>query len=459
MITKPFELSSTGTTSSHHSTLDKNGVTRSRKRTHLTGSQIASLQASFANNPLPDASIRHGLSLSLGITERTVQIWFQNRRAKARKLEDIANGKSTGTPGGIRTTPLASSTTSLSIAAPTSRYQATFRSMMTPQLFEEMNAATALPPQSASCFRRRPRSTSKPEKPKLAPALLAPRSMSEETDHQRHQSKYTPLYSVHGKKRMTIYDDDVSNLSVLDSSAPQLPPRGLNHDQSNIVTLPVHLLRIGAWTRFANITTATDWGLLCYCTNDHLIWQIQAEGQKFRIHVPFTAINQLSLGSADDVSFGQLNIQLDPQQLIFTMCLNQQYQQDEEWVRCGDFSEEKQASLLFVHEVQGHHDMLQQAVLNMLTALPVLAPKLVLLASPLLDDMSRDMTISPSATPEPSAYTMMNSTATASASVTNAIYPNQHASTLMDKSMMLQAPFYYPPSYDDQHVYNQMMML
>lgn len=197
MITKSFEPSSTGTTSSHHSTLDKNGFTRSRKRTHLTASQIASLQASFAINPLPDASIRHGLSMSLGITERTVQIWFQNRRAKARKMEDIANGRSTVTPGGIRTTPLASSTTSLSIPAPTSRYQATFRSMMTPQLFEEMNAAAAtLPPQPASVYtghRRRPRSTSKPEKPKLAPAPLAPRSMSEETDHQRHQSKYSPL--------------------------------------------------------------------------------------------------------------------------------------------------------------------------------------------------------------------------------------------------------------------------
>ncbi|KAI8341475.1 hypothetical protein BC941DRAFT_416987 [Chlamydoabsidia padenii] len=447
MITHSFEPSSHGTT--HHSTLNKNGITRpTRKRTHLTTSHIASLQASFAKNPLPDSSIRHGLSLSLGITERTVQIWFQNRRAKARKLEDLANGKFTaGAPGGNNSSTPASSSSRSTTPATNNRFNATFRTLMTPQLFEERNATNNLSssadsarthqPSSCGSFQRRPRSASKSEKPKLAPAPLAPRCMSEDMN-LRHQQ--------------------ASSLNPFNTSGPL----GLNHNQSNIVTLPAHLLRIGTWTRFANINTNSEWGLLCYCTNDYLVWQIQAEGQQFRIHIPFGAIRQLSFGSTDDTAIDQLNIQIDPQQLIFSMCLNQQYQAaEEEWVRCGDFSEGKQASLLYTHEIQGHHDMLQQAVVNLLTCIPVLAPKLVLLASPLMDDstMSRDLTISPSATPEPSSF-MMN--AALSATTVDTMYSNHHhaAATTLDKSMMQQAPFYYPPSsHDDQHIYNQMMIL
>jgi hypothetical protein len=231
-------------------------------------------------------------------------------------------------------------------------------------------------------------------------------------------------------------------------------------DQSSIVSLlPVHSLRIGIWTRFAatdlpnNNSNPAEWGLVCYCTKDQFIWQIQAEGQKFRMHIPFEAIQQLSFGPMNGT--GQLNMHLDPHQVMFTMCLNGQQQQEEEWVRCGDFSEEKQASLMFIHEMQGDHDLLQQAMLTVLATVPELAPKFNLIMIPdssplLLDDLCRDFTLSPSATPEPS-FMMMN----------NAMYPN-HQPAILDKSMMLQAPFYYYPNqspFDEQQMYDQIMML
>ncbi|CAO3592883.1 unnamed protein product [Absidia cylindrospora] len=443
MITKPNEQQQQQQQlPSHHKSNNSTGISRPRKRTHLTTGQIASLQASFASNPLPDAAIRHGLSLSLGITERTVQIWFQNRRAKARKMEEggaggiNGNGGKLNTPGGSSTAPLSAST-----QAP--RYQATFRSMMTPQLFEEMKASNSSSITSSSLnptalgIRRRPRSASKPEKPKPTPIALAPRAMSEEKDCLRQQ------------------ESSSSSFSCLESA--QTPAKSMTfiNDQSNIVSLPVHLLRIGAWTRFANANNAAEWGLVCYCTKDQFIWQIQAEGQQFRIHIPLTAIHQLSFGpsATDDATAAQLDLQLDPQQLMFTMCLTTNNQQ-QEWVRCGDFSEDKQASRLFVHEIQGHHDVLQQALLTLLTAVPELAPKLVLMTSPLLDDLCRDFTMSPSATPEPSSFMMMNNIGS------SLMYPNHPPTTAnLDKSMILQ-PFYYSPSpLDDQHLYDQMMML
>ncbi|KAI8089794.1 uncharacterized protein BX664DRAFT_333901 [Halteromyces radiatus] len=425
--------------SSDNNMNDNTTITRPRKRTHLTASQIASLQASFNINPLPESAARHGLSLSLGIPERTVQIWFQNRRAKARKMEALGIKSSSGiksnTPGGSMTSDVTIAPTSLLPTPP--RYQATFRTMMTPEIFEEMNAgniqttSTTSSSSSSSTFngnRRRPRSASKPEQPKPSEIKLAPRAMSEEMD-QQHLDYSSSSYS---------------NPPTLPITTPS---RTLTTIQSDIVSLPVHLLRIGTWTRLASHVSPIkddEFGLVCYFTKDQLIWQIETQGQKFRIQIPKDAIHQLTFGNImDDNGTTQVNIHLDPQQLVFSMCLQHQ----DEWVRCGDFSEKKQISQLFIHELQGQHDALQQALLEMMSIVPDLASKLVFMPSPLLDELCRDFTISPSATPEPSF---------AIGDPTTMMYPNHFA---LDKSMMLQAPFYYPSPMNDQQYYQPMMML
>ncbi|KAI8356686.1 hypothetical protein BD560DRAFT_406666 [Blakeslea trispora] len=73
-----------------------------RKRTHLKPSQVAVLQETFVNNTLPDAAVRAQLAQSLNVTERTVQIWFQNRRAKQKKQERLSPDHPSLTPN-VRT--------------------------------------------------------------------------------------------------------------------------------------------------------------------------------------------------------------------------------------------------------------------------------------------------------------------------------------------------------------------
>ncbi|RCH81922.1 hypothetical protein CU098_003695 [Rhizopus stolonifer] len=130
--------------------------TPTRKRTHLKPSQVAILQESFNSNPLPDAAVRNKLAGELSVSERTIQIWFQNRRAKARKVD----------------APLSTSLLAKNASRPSwmdskqrnstpPRYQATFRTMMTPERFEELKQ------QDQQQIRKRPRSISKPE-PKSA---------------------------------------------------------------------------------------------------------------------------------------------------------------------------------------------------------------------------------------------------------------------------------------------------
>ncbi|KAI8991491.1 homeobox domain-containing protein, partial [Mycotypha africana] len=53
-------------------------------RTRASPEQLAILERTFAVNPSPNHRIREQLSHELGMSERSIQIWFQNRRAKVK---------------------------------------------------------------------------------------------------------------------------------------------------------------------------------------------------------------------------------------------------------------------------------------------------------------------------------------------------------------------------------------
>ncbi|KAI8906648.1 hypothetical protein DFJ77DRAFT_477471 [Powellomyces hirtus] len=58
---------------------------KKKKRRVLAPSQVEILEASFGINQNPTSAVRGSLGLQLGIPERNVQIWFQNRRAKYKR--------------------------------------------------------------------------------------------------------------------------------------------------------------------------------------------------------------------------------------------------------------------------------------------------------------------------------------------------------------------------------------
>lgn len=50
------------------------------KRKRANPAQVAVLKMYYAKNPFPDSEIRLFLAQKLGMTPRSVQIWFQNQR-------------------------------------------------------------------------------------------------------------------------------------------------------------------------------------------------------------------------------------------------------------------------------------------------------------------------------------------------------------------------------------------
>ncbi|KAL9983953.1 hypothetical protein ACROYT_G006202 [Oculina patagonica] len=58
-----------------------------RKRTAFTVRQLGRMEAVFQWNKYPGVTVREALATELGISETSVQVWFQNRRSKWRKRE------------------------------------------------------------------------------------------------------------------------------------------------------------------------------------------------------------------------------------------------------------------------------------------------------------------------------------------------------------------------------------
>lgn len=54
-----------------------------RARTHFTPEMIAALETSYAIDTLPSNEVKRELAARIGVTCKTVKMWFQNRRARA----------------------------------------------------------------------------------------------------------------------------------------------------------------------------------------------------------------------------------------------------------------------------------------------------------------------------------------------------------------------------------------
>jgi hypothetical protein len=83
----PSPSNSSSSSSSPSQSLSQSGSLQKRKRMRMTPEQLKVLQKAFLQNPMPSASCRSLLAKRLGMNCRSVQIWFQNRRAKLKQQD------------------------------------------------------------------------------------------------------------------------------------------------------------------------------------------------------------------------------------------------------------------------------------------------------------------------------------------------------------------------------------
>lgn len=65
---------------------------KNKKRQRATPKQLNTLRSEFMFNSTPNAKIREEIGRKIDMTERSVQIWFQNKRAKAKQLTSRNTG-------------------------------------------------------------------------------------------------------------------------------------------------------------------------------------------------------------------------------------------------------------------------------------------------------------------------------------------------------------------------------
>ncbi|VDN03978.1 unnamed protein product, partial [Thelazia callipaeda] len=61
-------------------------------RTTIKAKQLDTLKAAFASTPKPTRHIREQLAQETGLNMRVIQVWFQNRRSKERRMKQLRFG-------------------------------------------------------------------------------------------------------------------------------------------------------------------------------------------------------------------------------------------------------------------------------------------------------------------------------------------------------------------------------
>ncbi|KAM8835025.1 LIM/homeobox protein Lhx1-like [Synchiropus picturatus] len=71
---------------------DEQGAVGKRRgpRTTIKAKQLETLKAAFAATPKPTRHIREQLSRETGLNMRVIQVWFQNRRSKERRMKQLS---------------------------------------------------------------------------------------------------------------------------------------------------------------------------------------------------------------------------------------------------------------------------------------------------------------------------------------------------------------------------------
>ncbi|KAK4514535.1 uncharacterized protein ATC70_002133 [Mucor velutinosus] len=316
----------------------------SKKRTRVTPSQLSVLEETFNVSATPDSKMRKQLAFKLQMPERSIQIWFQNRRAKVKMLQRRVLLRQEQEAARARL-----------CAEATSQHGYPYWYSHLP------NRQQKLPIHRAWSTDMVPNSAYPPPPP--------PPPLSQMFQHQQHYD-HPPSISVTGPSATSELEEDIYSLTVSPSPTPQsfisnnsgLPKRMesepltstsfMSQNTTGLITATA--VTVGSWHRMK----ISQQDLMCYYKlNERAFsWHIRDSNYHFKMMISFDNIASIELNVLDDHISAQIDMDLVEAPIFFM-------ENNSSWVQCSDFTEGMQASVVLRHTVRGLAADLRQELL------------------------------------------------------------------------------------------------
>jgi len=309
-----------------------------RKRSRATPEQLAILEATFEKNTSPNSKLREALAEKVHMSERSIQIWFQNRRAK------VKNTQKRNQQAAFQDQLFKSQFLYQYPGAMYAGYPPYGQPMFQPGIPKVMNRsksidATNMYGQSLNTV---------PEGAIVNPALG--RLGFAQTQGGLPLSMGAEFGARSGLA--------AQNLSMVkpELSANYLIPS----PEKNFYNFTNNALVIGTWRRIAVANDQDSLRCSFSIVEKQIRWLIKEQNIRFKVEFPFSTIGQILLEPIPgSVSAGKLSFTLIKVPKFY---METNGPTNPTWNLSGDFTENQQASQVFRHILEGDYSHLKNEV-------------------------------------------------------------------------------------------------
>lgn len=376
---------------------DENRPLMNRKRSRATPEQLAILEATFEKNTSPNSKLREVLAEKVHMSERSIQIWFQNRRAKVKNTQKRAQ--------------------QAILQEQAYRSQFYMHQMSgglyngyNPYAQQPMYPPGQFPPKllnrsksiDGSMFSQQPLNTvpegcAAPATATLQNQMINPLAAGATGLHTPTGTPVSPIhamnipmadYSNPAAVTATANHPLTQNISLMKTTPTEMngsinPPTGasattpatamnavsyslLNGPDKNYFNFTCNALVIGEWRRISIHPNS----LICSFSyiEKQLKWQIKEQNIRFKLEFPFTSVSQITL----ELGKGRLGKLIFTLNKVPTFWMETNAPPNSVWNLSGDFTENKQASKVFRHILEGPYENLRFELLTILQHIPEL---------------------------------------------------------------------------------------
>ncbi|KAI8881890.1 homeobox-domain-containing protein [Backusella circina FSU 941] len=345
-------------------------VDDSKKRTRVTPSQLAILEETFTVSATPDSKMRKQLASRLDMPERSIQIWFQNRRAKVKMLQRRALLRQEQEVARARLCAEATSNhpywyPKYNAKLPINRaWSSDIISPPPPPLYQTTTTASAhspFPPLSTTTFNNNNSNNNNNS------IIHNNNNNNNNMNNISHMEAHNFNFGFSPSPTAQHQSQPFIVPRRMESEPLQIPPHMSTTTSTTsttnnafLGTITATAVTVGSWHRMK----INHQDLMCYyrlANERNFSWHIQDSNYHFKMVISFDSISCLELSILSDGISAQIDIDLLEPPIFFM--------EDENgnWTQCSDFTEGMQASCVLRHTVRGLASDLHQELLNIVT--------------------------------------------------------------------------------------------